>query len=70
MAILAVAIMGAVIGLAFCLLDVSWGTMRFFAGWFDVPPATMLLLGAVGGAVVISAEFWLATAVWQALTSG
>jgi hypothetical protein len=60
--------MGAVIGLAFCLLDVSWGTLSFFAGWFNVHPATMLALGALGGAVVISAEFWLATAVWQALT--
>lgn len=68
MSILAVAIMGAVIGLAFCLFDVSWGTFRFFSGWFDVHPATMLALGALGGAVVISAEFWLATAVWQALT--
>ncbi len=68
MAYLAVAIMGAVIGLAFCLLDFSWGTLRFFAGWFNVHPATMLALSAIGGAVIISAEFWLATAVWQALT--
>lgn len=67
-AFLAVAIMGAVIGLAFMLLDVSWGTLRFFAGWFDVRPTVLLALSALGGAIVISAEFWLATAVWQALT--
>jgi hypothetical protein len=67
MAILAVAIMGAVIGLAFCLLDVSWGTLRFFSGWFDVHPATMLVLSALGGAIIISAEFWFATALWQAM---
>lgn len=68
MAIITVAIIGAVIGVAFMLFDFSWGTARFFGGWFGVHPATMLALSAVGGAVVISAEFWVVTALWEFLT--
>ena len=68
MAVLSVAIMGAVIGFAFMLLDFSWGTVRFVTNWFDVHPVTVLLMSALGGAIVISGEFWLATAVWEALT--
>ena len=68
MAVLTVALMGAVIGFAFMLLDFSWGSVRFFTGWFRVHPATILLMSALGGAVVISAEFWLAAAVWEALS--
>jgi hypothetical protein len=68
MAVLTVALMGAVIGFAFMLLDFSWGTVRFFTGWFRVHPATVLLMSAIGGAIVISAEFWLAAAVWEVLT--
>ena len=68
MAVLTVALMGAVIGFAFMLLDFSWGSVRFFTGWFRVHPATVLLMSALGGAIVISAEFWLAAAVWEALT--
>jgi len=68
MAVLTVAMLGAVIGLAFMLLDFSWGSVRFFTGWFKVHPATVLLMGALGGAVVISAEFWLVAAVWAVLT--
>jgi hypothetical protein len=65
--LLIVAAMGAVVGLAFTLFDFSWATVRFFSGWFDVHPATMLVLSAIGGAVIISVEFWLATILWQAL---
>lgn len=68
MAVLTVAMLGAVIGLAFMLLDFSWGSVRFFTGWFKVHPATVLLMGALGGAIVISAEFWLVAAVWAALS--
>jgi hypothetical protein len=50
------------------LLDFSWGSVRFFTGWFKVHPATVLAMSAVGGAIVISAEFWLAAVVWQTLT--
>jgi hypothetical protein len=67
MVALSVAIMGAVIGFAFMLLDFTWGSVRFFTGWFRVHPITILAMSAVGGAVVISAEFWIATALWQAL---
>ena len=68
MTVFTVALLGAVIGLAFMLLDFSWGSVRFFTGWFKVHPATVLAMSAVGGAIVISAEFWLAAAVWQALS--
>ena len=68
MTVLTVALLGAVIGFVFMLLDFSWGSVRFFTGWFKVHPATVLLMSAVGGAIVISAEFWLATALWEALT--
>jgi hypothetical protein len=68
MTALTVALMGAVIGFAFMLLDFSWGSVRFFTGWFKIHPATVLLMSALGGAIVISAEFWLAAAVWEALT--
>jgi hypothetical protein len=64
---LTVALFGAVIGLAFMLLDFSWESVRFFTGWFSVHPATVLAMGALGGALVISAEFWLVAALWQAL---
>lgn len=67
MEVLTVALIGAIIGFAFMLLDFSWGSVRFFTGWFRVHPATVLAMSALGGAVVISAEFWLAAAVWQAL---
>jgi len=68
MAVLTVAMLGAVIGLAFMLLDFNWGSVRFFTGWFRIHPATVLLMSALGGAIVISAEFWLAAAVWAALS--
>lgn len=68
MEVLTVALIGAVIGLFFMLLDFSWGSVRFFTGWFKVHPATVLLMSAVGGAIVISAEFWLAAALWAALS--
>jgi hypothetical protein len=68
MAVLTVALIGAVIGFVFMLLDFSWGSVRLFTGWFKVHPATVLLMSAVGGAIVISAEFWLAAALWEALT--
>jgi len=68
MTVLTVAMLGAVIGLAFMLLDFSWGSVRFFTGWFKVHPATVLLMSALGGAIVISAEFWLVAAVWAAMT--
>lgn len=68
MTVFTVALLGAVIGFAFMLLDFSWGSVRFFTGWFKVHPATVLAMSAVGGAIVISAEFWLAAAVWQALS--
>ena len=67
MEVLTVALIGAVIGFAFMLLDFSWGSVRFFTGWFRVHPATVLAMSAIGGAVVISAEFWLASALWEAL---
>ena len=67
---LTVALFGAVIGLAFMLLDFSWGSVRFFTGWFRVHPATVLAMSALGGAVVISAEFWFVAALWQALQTG
>ena len=67
---LTVALFGAVIGLAFMLLDFSWGSVRFFTGWFRVHPATVLAMSALGGAVVISAEFWLVAALWQVLQTG
>ncbi len=70
MEVLTVAIFGAGIGLAFMLLDFSWGSVRFFTGWFRVHPATILAMSALGGAVVISAEFWLAAALWEALLAG
>jgi len=54
MAVLTVALMGAVIGFAFMLLDFSWGTVRFFTGWFRVHPATVLLMSAIGGGVGLS----------------
>lgn len=66
-AVFAVALIGAVIGLAFMLFDFSWSSVRFFTDWFKVHPATVLVMSAIGGAVVISAEFWLAAALWQAL---
>ena len=68
MTVLTVAMLGAVIGLAFMLLDFSWGSVRFFTGWFKGHPATVLLMSALGGAIVISAEFWLVAAVWAAMT--
>lgn len=68
MEVLTVALIGAVIGFVFMLLDFSWGSVRFFTGWFKVHPATVLLMSAVGGAIVISAEFWLAAALWDALS--
>ncbi len=68
MAVLTVALIGAVIGFAFMLLDFSWGSVRFFTNWFKVHPATILAMSALGGAIVISAEFWLAAALWEALT--
>ncbi|RYH08733.1 MAG: hypothetical protein EON57_05260 [Alphaproteobacteria bacterium] len=68
MAVFTVALLGAVIGLAFMLFDFSWGSVRFFTGWFKVHPATVLLMSAVGGAIVISAEFWFAAALWAALS--
>jgi hypothetical protein len=68
MTVLTVALLGAAIGLAFMLLDFSWNSVRFFTGWFKIHPATVLAMSALGGAIVVSAEFWLATAVWQALT--
>lgn len=67
MEVLTVALFGAIIGFAFMLFDFSWGSVRFFTGWFRVHPATILAMSAVGGAVVISAEFWLAAALWEAL---
>lgn len=67
MAVLTVALIGAVIGLAFMLFDFSWGTVRFVENWFKVHPATVLAMSALGGAIVISAEFWLAAALWEAL---
>jgi len=68
MAVLTVALFGAIIGCAFMLLDFNWGTIRFFTGWFRVHPATVLAMSAAGGAIVISAEFWLAATLWEALT--
>jgi len=68
MAVITVALLGAAIGFAFMLLDFSWGTVRFFTGWFRVHPVTVLAMSAIGGAIVISAEFWLAAALWEALT--
>ena len=68
MTVLTVALLGAVIGFAFMLFDFSWGTIRFATHWFKVHPATVLAMSAIGGAIVISAEFWLAAAVWEALT--
>lgn len=70
MEILTVALFGAVIGLAFMLLDFSWSSVRFFTGWFRVHPATILAMSALGGAVVISAEFWLVAALWEAMQPG
>lgn len=67
MELLTVALFGAGIGLAFMLLDFSWGSVRFFTRWFRVHPATVLAMSALGGAVVISAEFWLLAALWEAL---
>lgn len=67
MAILTVALIGAVIGVAFTLFDFSWGVVRYFASWIGYHPATVLTLSAVGGAVVVSAEFWAVTALWAAL---
>lgn len=67
MEVLTVAVLGAVIGLAFVLLDFNWGSVRFFTGWFRVHPATILAMSALGGAVVISAEFWLLAALWEAM---
>jgi len=68
MEVVTVALIGAVIGFAFMLLDFSWGSVRFMTGLLRVHPATVLLMSAIGGAIVISAEFWLAAAVWEALT--
>lgn len=68
MAVLTVALIGAVIGLAFMLLDFNWGSIRFATHWLKVHPATVLAMSAVGGAVVISAEFWLIAALWEALS--
>ncbi len=70
MEILTVALFGAVIGLSFMLLDFSWSSVRFFTGWFRVHPATILAMSALGGAVVISAEFWLVAALWEAMQPG
>ncbi len=70
MEVLTVALIGAIIGVVFMLLDFSWGSVRFFTGWFRVHPATVLAMSAVGGAVVISAEFWLVAALWEALQAG
>lgn len=68
MDVLTVAFLGAIIGFAFMLFDFTWGPVRFFTGWFKIHPATVLAMSAVGGAIVISAEFWLAAALWQVLT--
>lgn len=68
MAIMTVAVIGAAIGVAFMLFDFSWATARFCSGLFGIHPATMLALSAAGGALVISAEFWGAAALWELLT--
>ena len=68
MTVLIVALCGAVIGTAFNLLTFMWEHIRFFSYWLNVRPASVLVHGAIGGALVISIEFWSITGLWLLLT--
>ena len=57
--IMTVACFGAGIGLAFNFLDFAWEAITDVQERFGIPRAKILALGALGGAVVISAEFWV-----------
>ena len=61
MVALQVAVLGAGIGAAVMMLDFAWNQIRFLTQWWGISPAVVVAMGALGGAVVISAEFWLVT---------
>jgi hypothetical protein len=68
MEVLQVAVLGAGIGMAVLLLDFAWNQIRFLTQWWGISPAIVVALGAVGGAVVISAEYWLVVTLLAALS--
>jgi hypothetical protein len=66
MEVVQVALFGAVIGVSCNLFSGVWADVCEFCVWFNVRPAAVLTMGAIGGAVVISAEFWLLIAMLSA----
>jgi hypothetical protein len=60
-----VPVFGAIIGISFNLLSFVWEPVRVIGDRCDVRPATLLTLGAIGGAVVISIKFWVAFSLWN-----
>lgn len=59
MEVLQVAILGAGIGVSVLSLDFAWNQIRLLTDWWGISPAVVVAMGALGGAIVISAEFWL-----------
>jgi hypothetical protein len=60
-----VPVLGAIIGVAINLLSFVWEPVRVIGDWFEVRPAALLTLVAVGGALVISIQFWVALSLWN-----
>jgi hypothetical protein len=60
-----VPVLGAIIGVAINLLSFVWEPVRVIADSFEVRPATLLALGAIGGALITSAQFWTALSLWN-----